>query len=73
MAVSGKQLTQDEIYQILVTYVETNNKCITANYLDLKYDTVDKYIKENDELLEELKKYVNKDFQNICPESLKRL
>ena len=56
MAVSGKQLTQDEIYQILVTYVETNNKCITANYLDLKYDTVDKYIKENSELVEELKK-----------------
>ena len=30
MAVSGKQLTQDEIYQILVTYVETNNKLLFA-------------------------------------------
>ena len=45
MATERKKITPDEINQIIATYVETNNKCITANYLDLKYDTVDKYIK----------------------------
>ena len=54
MAQVGRQLTQDEIYEILVTYVETNNKSVTANYLDLAYDTVDKYIKENMEIVEKL-------------------
>lgn len=54
MAQVGRQLTQEEIYEILVTYVETNNKSVTANYLDLAYDTVDKYIKENMEIVEKL-------------------
>ena len=54
MAQVGRQLTQDEIYEILITYVETNNKSVTANYLDLAYDTVDKYIKENMEIVEKL-------------------
>lgn len=54
MATSGRQLTQEQIYEILETYVETNNKTITANYLDLDYLTVDKYIKENKDIINEL-------------------
>lgn len=54
MATSGRQLTQEQIYEILETYVETNNKTITANYLDLDYLTVDKYIKENKGIINEL-------------------
>lgn len=54
MATSGRQLTQEQIYEILETYVETNNKTITANYLDLDYLTVDKYIKGNKDIINEL-------------------
>ena len=54
MATSGRQLTQEQIYEILETYVETNNKSVTANYLDLDYLTVDKYIKENKDIINEL-------------------
>ena len=55
MATTGKPLTQEEIYEILETYIETNNKSITANYLDLNIKTVDRYIKEYGDILEELR------------------
>ena len=55
MATSGGKLTQEQIDEILVTYLETNNKSITANYLDLSFNTVDKYIAENEETLNEMK------------------
>lgn len=55
MATSGGKLTQEQIEEILVTYLETNNKSITANYLDLSFNTVDKYIAENEETLNEMK------------------
>lgn len=73
MATRGKQLTQEQIYEILETYLETNSKCITANYLDLRFETVDKYIKENSDILEELSKRKKEEMINSVLEFDKSL
>lgn len=73
MATQGKQLSQTEIYEILETYIETNSKCITADYLDLRYETVDKYIKENSDILEELSKRKKEEMLNSVLEFDKSL
>ena len=73
MATQGKQLSQTEIYKILETYIETNSKCITADYLDLRYETVDKYIKENSDILEELSKRKKEEMLNSVLEFDKSL
>ena len=60
----GKKLEQNEIYQILATYVETNNKSVTADYLNLDRATVDKYIGENQQTIKELQAAKKEEFIN---------
>lgn len=60
----GKKLEQNEIYQILATYVETNNKSVTADYLNLDRATVDKYIEENQQTIKELQAAKKEEFIN---------
>lgn len=64
MATERKKITPDEINQILATYVETNNKSVTANYLDLSFNTVDKYIRENKETVDKLMAQKKEEFIN---------
>lgn len=64
MATEGKKITPDEINQIIATYVETNNKSVTANYLDLSFNTVDKYIRENKETVDKLIAQKKEEFIN---------
>ena len=64
MAAERKKITPDEINQIIATYVETNNKSVTANYLDLSFNTVDKYIRENKETVDKLMAQKKEEFIN---------
>lgn len=64
MATERKKITPDEINQIIATYVETNNKSVTANYLDLSFNTVDKYIRENKETVDKLMAQKKEEFIN---------
>lgn len=64
MATERKKITPDEINQIIATYVETNNKSVTANYLDLSFNTVDKYIRENKETVDKLIAQKKEEFIN---------
>ena len=64
MATERKKITPDEINQIIATYVETNNKSVTANYLDLSFNTVDKYIRENKETVDKLMTQKKEEFIN---------
>lgn len=64
MATERKKITPDEINQIIATYVETNNKSVTANYLDLSFHTVDKYIRENKETVDKLMTQKKEEFIN---------
>ena len=64
MATERKKITPDEINQIIATYVETNNKSVTANYLDLSFNTVDKYIRKNKETVDKLMAQKKEEFIN---------
>lgn len=64
MATERKKITPDEINKIIATYVETNNKSVTANYLDLSFNTVDKYIRENKETVDKLMAQKKEEFIN---------